>query len=171
MTAIAIGTFADEGAYLRARICVVAREHRLLGEWLPYAAESLGDGAGQVHIRTVTVVAGLLGGGALLALTAWSTVFAYPFNVGGRPLWSWPAFLPAAVEFGALAAAIGGMVLLFLNAGLTRLHDAAFDLDEVARASLDAFVLAFGCDAGEDANAVLALMAEAGATHTRLITS
>ena len=171
MTAIALGTFASEGTYLRARIRITGREHRLLGEWLPCAAESLGDGAGQSRIRAVTAIAGLVGGGGLFALTAWNAVSAYPLNVGGRPLWSWPAFLPAAVEFGALVAAIGGIVLLFLNAGLTRLHHPAFDLDEVARASLDAFVLAFGCDAGEEANEVLALMAEAGATHTRLITA
>ena len=169
MTAIAIATFDDEGPYLRARIRAVAAERRIVGEWLPYASDALGAGEGQRGIRGATILAGVAGAVGLFALTAWSTMVAYPLNEGGRPLWSWQAFLPAPVEFGALAAAVGGIIVLFRNAWLTRLHDAAFDLDEVARASQDAFVLALACDAGDDANRVLALLAAAGAAHSRLI--
>lgn len=169
MTVVALATFADEGAYLRARTRLVAAERRIAGEWLPYASDALGAGAGERGILPATVLAGFTGGGALLALTVWSAVVAYPFDSGGRPLFSWPAFIPAPVEFGALAAAIGGVILLFWNARLTRLHHGAFEWDEVGRASLDAFVLAVACDAGEDANTVLALLATTGATHSRLI--
>lgn len=169
MTALAIGTFDEEGPYLRARTRATAAERRIVGEWLPYASEALGEGEGQRGIRGVAILAGLAGAIGLFALTAWSMMVAYPLNEGGRPLWSWQAFLPAPVEFGALTAAIGGIVVLFRNARLTRLHHSAFDFDEVARASQDAFVLAIACDEGEDANDVLALMAGAGATHSRLV--
>ena len=169
MTVIAIATFDDEGPYLRARIRAVAAERRIVGEWLPYASDALGEGEGQRGIRGVAILAGVAGAVGLFALTAWSTMVAYPLNEGGRPLWSWQAFLPAPVEFGALTAAIGGIIVLFRNARLTRLHDSAFDFDEVARASRDSFVLAIACDAGEDANGVLAMVAGAGATHGRLI--
>jgi len=169
MTAIAIATFDDEGPYLRARTRAVAGGRRIVGEWLPYASDALGEGEGQRGIRPVVILAGLAGAIGLFALTAWSMMIAYPLNAGGRPLWSWQAFLPAPVEFGALTAAIGGIILLFRNAQLTRLHHSAFDFREVERASQDAFVLAITCDAGEDSNDVLALMAEAGATHSRLI--
>lgn len=170
MTALAIARFADEGPYLRARLRLVAAERRIVGEWLPYASDALGRGEGERGIRPGAALAGVAGGLGLLALTAWSAILAYPFNSGERPLWSWPAFLPAPIEFGALAAAIGGMVLFFRNARLTRLHDAAFDFPEMAEASGGAFVLAVGCDAGDDANAVLALLVGAGADHTRLVT-
>lgn len=170
MTALALARFDDEGLYLRARTRLHAAERRIVAEWLPYATDSLGDGEGQRGIRGAAIVVGIAGGLGLLALTAWSAILAYPFNSGGRPLWSWPAFLPAPIEFGALAAAIGGMVAFFRRARLTRLHDAAFDIAEQAEASAGAFVLAVGCDEGEDANAVLALLAEAGAAHSRLVT-
>lgn len=169
MTAIAIGTFADEGAFLRARTRAVAAERRLLGEWTPYATVPLDAGPGPARIRLAAVLTGVAGAAALFALTVWSAVWAYDFNSGGRPLFSWPAFIPAPVEFGALAAALGGLVVFFRNAGLTKLHHAAFDLEEVGRANLDSFVLAIGCDAGEDGNAVLAMLAGAGATHSRLV--
>lgn len=170
MTAIAVATFADEGSFLRARTRMIAGERRLLGEWTPYPATSLGTGPGPARIRLAAVLTGVAGALALFALTVWSAVWAYDFNSGGRPLFSWPAFIPAAVEFGALAAALGGLVMFFRNAGLTKLHHAAFEIEEVGRANLDSFVLAVGCDAGEDANAVLAALAGAGAAHSRLVT-
>jgi len=169
VTAIAIATFDEEGPYLRARTRAVAADRRIVGEWLPYASEALGDGDGQRGIRAAAIVVGVAGAVGLFALTAWSAMVAYPINEGGRPLWSWPAFIPAPVEFSALAAAIGGVALLFWNARLTRLHDSAFDFDEVGRASQDAFVLAIACDAGDDANGVLALLTTAGSSHARLV--
>ena len=169
MTAVALATFADEGAFLRARLRAIAADRRLLGEWTPYPTASLGAGPGPARIRLAAVLTGLAGAAALFALTVWSAVWAYDFNSGGRPSFSWPAFIPAPVEFGALASALGGLVLFFRNAGLTRLHHAAFEWEEVGRANLDSFVLAIGCDAGEDANAALAMLAGAGATHSRLV--
>ena len=169
MTALVITEFDGEGPFIRARLRVVAAGRRIVGEWAPFAGDGLGRGEGDRGILAAVIVAGLAGALGLFALTAWSAILAYPFNAGGRPLWSWPAFIPAPVEFGALTAAIGGMVLLFRNARLTRLHHSAFDFAEVARASQDRFVMAVACDAGEDANAVLAMLAGAGATHSRLV--
>ncbi|WP_242146414.1 MULTISPECIES: quinol:electron acceptor oxidoreductase subunit ActD [unclassified Sphingomonas] len=170
MTALALACFEDEGPYLRARVRLVADGRRVVGEWLPYAAESLGEGVGRAGVRAAVIWVGLAGAIALFALEVWSAVWAYPFNEGGRPLFSWPAFLVAPVEVGALAGAIGGVAMLFRNAGLTKLHHHAFDIDEMLRASQGAFVLAIACDA-QDATTVLGIMAQAGATHSRLVTS
>lgn len=169
MTVLVLATFATEAAFLAARAGAVGHGHRLAGEWLPYAGESLGRGEGEEGIRATAILTGMLGAAGLLALTLWNTL-AYPFDSGGRPLLSWPAFIPAPVEFGALAAAVGGLIVLLRNARLTRLHHAAFDLAEVERASQDAFVLAIACDGGEEANAVLAIVALSGAQHSRLVT-
>jgi hypothetical protein len=168
VTALVWASFDDEGPFLRARTRMIATGQRVIGEWLPYATESLGEGPGTRGIRPAAIVTGVLGGAALLALTAWSAILAYRFDAGGRPAWSWPAFIPAPVEFGALAAAIGGVAMFFRRAGLTRLHHPAFDAPEVALASQGAFVLAIACDAGNEANAVIAQLAQLGATHSRL---
>lgn len=169
MTALALATFDEEGAFLRARLRALASERRIVGEWTPYPSEALASADGTGGILPATVAAGIAGAAGLFALTSWSAILAYPFNSGARPLFSWPAFLPATVEFGALVAAIGGVALFFRNAGLTRLHHPAFDLDEVAGVSGGSFVLALACDAGEDANEVLAMLAAVGATHSRLV--
>ena len=110
----------------------------------------------------------MVGAAALFALSSWSAVLAYRFDAGGRPAWSWPALIPAPVEFGALIAAVGGMIAFFRRAALTRLNHPAFDAPEVAAASQGAFVLAIACDGGDDANALIALLAQSGAIHSRL---
>ncbi|MGN6270065.1 MAG: quinol:electron acceptor oxidoreductase subunit ActD [Sphingomonas sp.] len=169
MTTVAIATFDSEGAWLRARTRAIAHGHRIVGEWLPCASAALGSGEGEGGILGSVLAGGAIGGLGLFALECWSAIFAYPFDSGGRALLSWPAFIPAPVEFAALTAGIGGVIALFVKARLTRLSHPAFEWDEVAEASQSAFVLALGCDEGEDANAALAVLAEAGATHSRLI--
>ena len=169
MTALAIATFDAEGPFLRARLRALAEERRVAGEWTPYASEALGGGEGTGGILAAAIVCGIAAAVGLFALTAWSAVLAYPFNTGARPLFSWPAFIPAPVEFGSLAAAVGGAVLFFVRAGLTQLHHHAFDLEEVGEVAKGAFVLAIACDVGEDGNAALAMLAAAGATRSRLV--
>ena len=169
MTALAVATFDAEGPFLRARLRALAEDRRIVGEWTPYASEALAGPDGTRGILLAAILCGLAGAAGLFALTSWSAILAYPFNSGARPLFSWPAFIPAPVEFGALAAAIGGMALFFARAGLTQLHHHAFDLDEVAEVPRGAFVLALACDKGEDGNRALAMLAAAGATHSRLV--
>lgn len=171
MTALVLAAFPDEGAFLRARVRLIAAERRVVGEWLPYASDALGDGAGAERIRPVAVAAGIAGALALFALETWSAVWAYPVVEGARPLFSWQAFIPSAAEFGALAAAVGGVIAFFVNGRLTRLHAPAFDFGEIARGTLDAFVLGVACDAGDDVNAVVALLGAVGADQVRVVTA
>lgn len=170
MTALAIASFAAEGAFLRARTRAIADGLRIVGEWTPYASVALEGEDGTRGILPAAVAGGFAGAAGLFALQTWSAVFAYPFDSGARPPFSWQAFIPAPVEFGALTAAVAGVACFFWRAGLTRLHHPAFDLAEVEEASGGAFVLALAVDEGERANAALASLAAAGATGTRLVT-
>lgn len=169
MTAIAIATFDSEGAWLRARTRAIAAGHRIVGEWLPYASKAIGPGEGRGGILSWVLAGGAIGGFGLFALECWTAVVDYPFDSGGRTLLSWPAFIPAPVEFAALTAGVGGIIAMFVQARLTRLSDSVFDWDEVAEGSRSSFVLALGCTAGDDANAAVALLADAGAARSRVI--
>ncbi len=66
---------------------------------------------------------------------------AYPFNSGGRPLFSWPVFLLVPFEVGVFAAALAGLIAFFVHCGLPRLHHPAFGVGGVERASQDRFFL------------------------------
>ena len=86
-------------------------------------------------------------------------------------LFGFLAFLVAPVELGALVAGAAGVAIFFLRARLTRLHDAAFDFAEMGEAMQDRLVIAVRCDPGEDANCLIALLAEAGALTSRIESS
>lgn len=171
MTALVLGSFDRREPFRDAVVRLRQGERRIVGLWSPLPVEIPGQEGepGARGIAATLAIVGLAGAGALYLLIWWSAVIDYPFNSGGRPFNSWPAFLVAPVEFGALAAAIGGAIAFLVRARLTRLHDAAFDFDEACRGSVDRFVVAVRCDAGEDANGLVALLAEAGAVHSRVV--
>lgn len=168
MTALAVASFAERAPFRAAVAEARKAGRRIVGLWSPTEPDLPGD-EGSGGIVPAMAAAGVLGAGALYLLAWWSSVHGYPIDSGGRPLNSWPAFLVAPVEFGALVAGLAGVAAFFLRARLTRLHDAAFDIDEVAAGQRDRFVIAVACDAGEDANALVALLAGAGAVHSRVI--
>lgn len=170
MTALAIGSF-DRAAPFRAAIARLREEERrIVGLWSPVPVDIPGvDHPGARGIAAALAITGLCGAGLLYLLIWWTAVHGYAFDSGGRPFHAWPAFLVAPVEFGALAAAIGGTAAFFVRARLTRLHDAAFDIEEACSGMVDRFVVAVACDAGEDANGLIALMGQGGAVHSRVI--
>ncbi|HZS37045.1 MAG TPA: DUF3341 domain-containing protein [Polyangia bacterium] len=84
-----------------------------------------------------------LGGAALGFFIMWyCNAHSYPINVGGRPPFSIPAFIPITFESGVLASAVSGFVILFVALGLPGLTHPLFKVDGFERASVDRFWLA-----------------------------
>jgi hypothetical protein len=88
----------------------------------------------------------VLVGGILGALTAWIlqsyiAIIDFPINVGGRPLYSWPAFVPITFELTVLFASCAAFLGALGLCGLPRLHHPIFNLAHFARASDDRFFL------------------------------
>lgn len=89
----------------------------------------------------IMLFAGLVGaaGGFLLQLLAAS---AYPVNVGGRPIDSWPAFIPSTVELGILTALLVGFAAYLFATRLTALYHPVFAAPGFERAAQDRYLLA-----------------------------
>ena len=115
-----------------------------LEAFTPYPIEGLSDALGQRRTNVPWwMLAGGVGVAALMYLTEWySATRAYPFNQGGRPFNSWPAFMLAPVEIGVLAAAVTGFIVFLLKGGLPRLSHPLFEHVAFERASQDQFLLA-----------------------------
>jgi hypothetical protein len=104
---------------------------------------------------------GLLGA---LSFQYWATGVDWPINVGGRPLWSWPAFVPVAFEAMVLCAGLGTVATLFVVCKLLPGKDG--DLNDVGITS-DAFVILLDRNApGFDPVKAEAIAAEFGARST-----
>jgi hypothetical protein len=98
-----------------------------------------------VHARGTRVslwmLLGAIGGGFTYWLEWYSAAVDYPVNVGGRPPFSWPAFIPPALEMTILWAVLLGVGALLIGSRLPMLHHPLFDVRAFERASSDRFFL------------------------------
>ena len=125
---------------------------------VPGASEALG--LEPQPIVPFTVVAALLGAAAMFGMCTYATIWGYRFNIGGRPLFSWPAFVVPSVSFGALMGAVVTYALLLTLNRLPRLNHPAFNIPGFNRASADRFFVAVEArDARFDPAAVEAVLA------------
>lgn len=81
--------------------------------WLPY----------------VTFVAGVIGMFGGLLLTWWTSAVDWAINVGGKPFFSLPAFIPIIFELTILFAALSSVAALFVACKLPRVDPPVIDPD------------------------------------------
>ncbi|MBQ0823361.1 DUF3341 domain-containing protein [Microvirga terrae] len=117
-----------------------------------YSPFPLPDLAEELGVRTTVIpwiafVAGLIGAGLQYGAQYWMNAVDYPLNVGGRPLDSWPAFIPATLIVAILWAGAATLIGLLLILRLPRLHHPVFAVHGFERASNDRFFL---CILGDD---------------------
>lgn len=138
-----LAEFREPAALITALRRIKQGGHRPLDAFTPYPVEGLDEELAMPAsgIRHAMLVGGLGVAAAGLALQAYSAVLDYPFNSGGRPLFSWQVFLLVPFEVGVFAAALCGIIAFLWSCGLPRLHDPLFDIPAFERASQDHFFL------------------------------
>lgn len=98
------------------------------------------------RVQKIVLGAGIVGLAAGFGLPYWVHVIHYPFNVGGRPLASFPAWLPVAFELTVLLAAFGAVVGMLALNGLPMPYHPVFNVAAFKRASADRFFLCIESD-------------------------
>ena len=88
----------------------------------------------------------VLGGGIVglmvgYGLEYWTSVIAYPLNIGGRPYHSWPMFIPPAFETTILFASISALVGMLALNGLPQPYHPVFNAPRFSLASQESFFL------------------------------
>ena len=116
---------------------------RKMDAYAPLPIEGLAEAVGYKRNKVAFCVliggiCGVIGG---LSLLEWITVVAYPHNVGGRPLNSWPAYIPITFECMILLAALTAMFSMFAMNGLPKPYNPLFNVPAFERASVDKFFL------------------------------
>jgi hypothetical protein len=82
-----------------------------------------------------------LGASGFFLFMTWVNVVDYPINIGGRPYFSWPAFIPITFEGMVLLGAFSAVFGLFAVCGFPQPYHPVANAPRFERASSDLFFL------------------------------
>jgi hypothetical protein len=99
------------------------------------------DAFRRTRLPWLILLGGLAGAAGIFGLATWVNVFEYPINVGGRPLFSWPAFIPITFEGMVLLAAFAAVFGMIGLNGLPMPYHPMFNTPNFERATNDLFFL------------------------------
>src|SRR5690606_22268518 len=132
----------------------------------PYPIEALDEAMAirPTRLPAFVLLGALVGGLLGYCMQYYAAVIDYPWNVGGKPLHSWPAFIPITFELTVLGGALFGVVAMIALNKLPMPYHPLFDVPSFDHASQDSFFLCIESrDPKFDLAALRQLLEEAGA--------
>jgi len=135
--------FDSAEALLRAAERTHAAGYTKKDAFSPFPIHGLAETLGfrERSVAPIVLAGGLTGLTAGWGLEYWTSVIDYPLNVGGRPLHSWPAFIPPAFETTILGAALFCVLGMLALNGLPMPYHPVFNVPRFALSSRDRFFL------------------------------
>lgn len=125
------GIFLQEGLVVAAAQKVRESGFIKFDAISPYPIHGMEEACGikRSGIPYVTFAAAIVGLLAGLGMTYYMSVFDWPINIGGKPLFSLPAFIPIIFELTILFAALCSVVALFVVCKMPRIDPPTIDKD------------------------------------------
>lgn len=139
-----LAEFSSPQALLDAALRVKAEGYRDVDAYTPFPIEEVCEalGYGPSRLPVIVFTGGVVGGLTGYVLQAYTTVIDYPLNVGGRPLHSWPMFIPITFELTILGAGIFAVLGMFVLNNLPMPYHPLFNAPRFALASRERYFLA-----------------------------
>lgn len=135
--------FETTEAVLAAAERSFAEGYRQMEAYSPMPVDGLAEAIGfrKNGVARLVLMGGLAGAIGGFLMQTFSAVIHYPLNIGGRPYFSWPSFIPVTFECGVLLASFSAVIGMIVLNGLPRLHHPVFNAPRFAMASRDRFFL------------------------------
>lgn len=114
-----VASFTSEEALRAAMRELAGGEYELTS----FGPTQPGRDRGESFLPKAMLAGGIVGASGGFAMQAYANVVAYPLDIGGRPEFSWPSFVPIAFEIGVLLAVLTGVIGFVLAASPLELWD------------------------------------------------
>ena len=135
--------FEEHDQLLKAAKQTYAAGYRRMDAFSPFPIEGLAEAIGHDWsiVPLCTLIGGMAGGLGGYFMEWYSMARLYPLNVGGRPLNSWPNFIPITFELTVLIASLTAFVSVLILNRLPWLNHPVYNVPEFRRASIGRFFL------------------------------
>ena len=112
--------YSNPSDIVRAASAVKNAGYKKFDVHTPYPIHGLDDAMGlkETKLGFVTLLAGIFGAAGMIGFASWVAVVDFPQVIGGKPYWSWPAFVPVTYEIAVLVAVlstVGAMITFFFK--------------------------------------------------------
>ena len=136
-----IGEFEKPEQLVHAAAKIREAGYRYYESYTPFPVEGLPQAMGMRRnlVPLITLIGGLCGGLGGFGFQYWCNVYSYPLNIAGRPLNSWPAFIPVTFELTILCASLSAVFGMLALNKLPQPHHPIFNANRFSHASQDRF--------------------------------
>lgn len=137
-----VAEFADATALVEGAKQVRKEGYHRIEAYTPYPIKDLHEVIPVTNfVPFICLTGGLLGAATAWGMQYYIAAIDYPINVGGRPLYSWPAFIPILFELTVLLAGCAAFFGTLALCGFPKPHFPLFNLPQFAGATSGRFFL------------------------------
>ena len=127
-------------------------------------------GLSRSYVPLFSFVLAMVGAAGGMLLQWWVSTQAYPLVISGKPMFSWPAFVPIMFECAILGGALGAVLGFFVQSRMPRPNHALFVSETFRRVTDDGFFISIEADDPEfDNEGTTELLRRSGASDIETV--